>query len=75
MDPVSTPWYKYFSSWLWILGGLFVVFLEYKLIIDPLWIDEVGRNTAGIDPSDLAGSSTQPEITINDNRGISTRDQ
>jgi len=70
VEPVSaSSWYKDISTWLWILGGITVVYFGYKLIFDPLIIENItsGSTTAKPSPTDGAGPST--EIYIQDNRG------
>jgi len=57
VEPQPTSWYKDYSTWLWIAGGVFVVYLGYKLIIDPLFIHEIGRDVTGVDPRGGAGPS------------------
>jgi|SRR6267378_291410 len=77
--PTATSWYKDYSTWLWIIGGVFVVYLGYKLIVDPLFIEGLGSgtSTARQSPIDgagnaVAGPSNAPDITLNDGRsGIS----
>jgi hypothetical protein len=44
VEPTYTPWYKDLSTWLWIVGGVAVVYLGYKFIIDPLFISDLGRD-------------------------------
>ena len=74
VEPAYTPWYKDYSTWFWIIGGVCVVYLGYKFIIDPLFIHEMGRDVTGVDPrfgnnpQPTAGPSTQPDIALNDNR-------
>jgi len=74
VDPVSTPWYKNYSTWLWIIGGISVVYFGYKFIVDPLFIQELGSGTSTARQSPIDGpSSSGPssEITITDNRTMS----
>jgi hypothetical protein len=73
VEPQPTSWYKDYSTWLWIIGGVFVVYLGYKLINDPLFIEGLGRDVTGVDPSagGGAGPSTGPDITITDGRTLS----
>lgn len=75
VEPVHTSWYKDYSTWLWVIGGVFVVYLGYKLIVDPLFIEGLGSGTSTARQSPIdgaAGPSNAPDITLNDSRsGIS----
>jgi len=45
-----TPWYKEWSTWLWIGGVLCVGYLGYKIIIDPLFINDLfGKKPSTLD--------------------------
>jgi|SRR6267378_323749 len=76
VEPSPTSWYKDYSTWLWIVGGVIVVYLGYKFIVDPLFIQDLGSGTvtARQSPIDgVAGPSNGPDITIADNRGGVTK--
>ena len=65
-----TPWYKDFSTWLWIggaIGVLSIGFLGYKLIYDPSYFIDFNFNKVdkgkGIDPAGISGNSG-PSVVI-----------
>ena len=59
-----TPWYKEYTTWLWIGGTLCTIgglYFGYKLIIDPTFIDSMsnsGTSTAKASPIDPSGSGS-----------------
>lgn len=68
------PWYKDWSTWLWIGGGIIsigVIFVGYKLVMDPLFLDSIFSkgNTdplPPIDPHFGRGGDIDPDITLTD---------
>jgi hypothetical protein len=53
-----SPWYKEWSTYLWVIGIVSVAFIGYKFIIDPLFIESLPK------PSDYKGKG--PEIASPD---------
>jgi hypothetical protein len=45
--PSSTSWYKDYTTWLWIIGGVTFVYFGYKFLSDPLNILNVGEYFKG----------------------------
>jgi hypothetical protein len=76
-----TPWYKDTTTWLWIIGGLGVLYVGYKLYADPLFISDLFNknpkitNTAPTPPSQTGtgiisgtGVASGSDITLDDTR-------
>jgi len=59
-----TPWYKEWSTWLWIGGVLCVGYLGYKIITDPLFINDL----LGKKPSTPRPPTDGEDINLNDAR-------
>jgi hypothetical protein len=61
----STPWYREWSTWLWIVGIAGVAFIGYKFIIDPLFIESLGRgNTLPREVNVPQPPNVNPNITV-----------
>src|ERR1700709_1360230 len=77
----STPWYRDYSTWLWIAGvtcTLGLAFLGYKMIMDPTILQNLTRGDV-TNPSPQTGSrgaagpsinvqGAEPDIALADNR-------
>jgi hypothetical protein len=69
VEPTPISWYKDLSTWLWLggiictIGGLYI---GYKLIIDPLFVEGLGRDVTGtVDKGKgVATTVTSPEGSI-----------
>jgi len=48
VNTYTTPWYKEWSTWLWIAGIVTAGYLGYKFIIDPLFIDSFKNPTVNV---------------------------
>jgi hypothetical protein len=56
----STPWYREWSTWLWIVGIAGVAFIGYKFIIDPLFIESLGRGNTVVNAPQPPNISVTP---------------
>lgn len=70
VTPTPSPWYKDLSTWMWIFGTVGALYFGYKFIIDPLFIQDLGKSGPGTNspgpsglPQIITGSESPP-ITL-----------
>jgi hypothetical protein len=63
-----TPWYKDWSTWLWIGGGLIligIIYVGYKLVMDPLFLESIFNKSSVNNPQSPINPSDNPSINPN----------
>jgi hypothetical protein len=59
--PANDPWYRSYSTWLWIIGGVSFVYFGYKILSDPTNILDIGNYFKG-KPSINTHAPTPPNL-------------